>query len=78
MVIVQVKLLRVLEERSIRRLGHNRSIAIDIRIAAATNQNLDEAIKAGGFRSDLYYRLNVGRLRIPPLRELVEDVPLFD
>jgi two-component system NtrC family response regulator len=74
---VQVKLLRVLEERTIRRLGENRSIPIDVRLVAATNQNLEELIKTGRFRADLYYRLNVVRLHVPPLRERLDDIPLL-
>lgn len=76
-VAVQVKLLRVLEERSIRRLGENRSIPVDVRLVAATNQNLEELIKAGRFRADLFFRLNVVRLHMPPLRERVDDIPLL-
>jgi transcriptional regulator with PAS, ATPase and Fis domain len=74
---VKVKLLRVLEERTIRRLGENRSIPIDVRLVAATNQNLEELIKTGRFRADLYYRLNVVRLHVPPLRERLDDIPLL-
>ena len=74
---VQVKLLRVLEERSVRRLGDNRSIPVDLRLVAATNQNLEELIKTGRFRADLFYRLNVVRLRMPPLSERVDDIPLL-
>jgi two-component system response regulator HydG len=74
---IQVKLLRVLEERAIRRIGDNRSIPVDVRIVAATNQNLEEMIKSNRFRQDLYYRLNVVRLKMPPLRERLEDIPLL-
>jgi formate hydrogenlyase transcriptional activator len=72
---VQVKLLRVLEERTIERLGGNTSIKIDVRIIAATNRNLDEAVRNHAFREDLFYRLNVFPIRIPPLRERVCDIP---
>ena len=73
----QAKLLRVLEERCIRRLGGNREIPIDVRIVAATNQHLEDLITAGKFRADLFYRLNVVRLRVPPLRERTSDIPLL-
>jgi DNA-binding NtrC family response regulator len=74
---VQVKLLRVLEERSVRRLGGNRSTPVDIRLVAATNQNLEDLIKAGRFRADLFFRLNVVRLKMPALRERLDDIPLL-
>jgi formate hydrogenlyase transcriptional activator len=74
---VQVKLLRVLEERQIERLGSPRAIAVDTRIIAATHRNLEERIAEGAFRDDLYYRLNVFPIRVPPLRERVEDIPLL-
>src|SRR5699024_713125 len=66
---LQVKLLKVLQENKIQRVGGNKSIEIDSRIIAATNQNLNKLIKAGEFREDLYYRLNVIPIHIPPLRK---------
>jgi two-component system response regulator AtoC len=74
---LQVKLLRVIQERKIQRLGGTQSIPINARILAATNKNLDERIQQGKFREDLYYRLNVIQIRLPPLRERQEDIPLL-
>jgi DNA-binding NtrC family response regulator len=71
----QAKLLRVLQEKEIRRLGSNITVPVDIRIIAATNKNLEESIKKGLFREDLFYRLNIIPLYIPPLRERKEDIP---
>lgn len=71
----QTKLLRVLQEQEFERIGGNNTIKVDVRILAATNKNLLDEIKRGRFREDLYYRLNVVEIHIPPLRERMEDVP---
>lgn len=71
---LQAKLLRVLEEKSFERLGGNRTIRTDIRIISATNRNLEEQVASGNFREDLYYRINVLRVHLPPLRERIECI----
>jgi transcriptional regulator with PAS, ATPase and Fis domain len=74
---LQVKLLRVLQEREFERLGGTRPIRVDIRLIAATNRNLEESVKSGTFRRDLYFRLNVVNLMMPALRDRKEDIPLL-
>ena len=71
---LQAKLLRVLEEQTFRRLGGLKDIHLDLRVIAATNKNLREAVKEGAFRQDLYFRLNVIQILIPPLRDRTEDI----
>ncbi len=76
-VVLQVKLLRVVQEKTIRRVGGSEDIKIDVRIISATNQDLEEKVKQGQFREDLYFRLNVIPIHIPPLRKRREDIPLL-
>jgi two-component system response regulator PilR (NtrC family) len=72
---MQVKLLRVIQEKAVRPVGENREVPVDVRILSATHRKLDELVKAGKFREDLYYRINVIELRVPALRERLDDVP---
>jgi transcriptional regulator, propionate catabolism operon regulatory protein len=74
---VQIRLLRVLQEREVMRIGGDSKIPVDVRIVAAASRDLSEAVQEGSFRSDLFFRLNVLRLQIPPLRKRLEDIPLL-
>src|SRR5579872_1642355 len=74
-VVMQAKLLRVLEENQVERVGGDRAISVDVRVLVATHRNLEELVRSGGFRQDLYHRIYVFPLRLPPLRERTEDIP---
>ena len=74
---MQVKLLRVIEEKSLLRVGGTQPIKVDIRIVAATNKDLNKEVETGRFRKDLFYRLNVVSLYLPPLAERRDDIPLL-
>jgi len=74
---MQVRLLRVLQEKVLERVGGNESIDVDVRLISATNQDIKEKVECGKFRVELFYRLNVVPIHIPPLRERIEDIPLL-
>lgn len=74
---IQIKLLRAIQERTIRQIGSNKDIEVDVRLIVATNENLEEAVRRGDFREDLYHRLNEFQIKVPALRERVADIPLF-
>jgi len=74
---VQAKLLRVLQERELERVGGNRTIKVDVRVIATTNRNLEHSVEKKEFRQDLFFRLNVVPIHVPPLRDRLEDVPLL-
>jgi len=73
----QAKILRILQEQKFERVGGGKTISVDVRVLAATNKDLEQEIEAGNFRADLYYRLNVVPIQVPPLRERLEDIPLL-
>ena len=74
---LQVKLLRVLQERKFYRVGGEKEISVNVRVVAATNKSLEEEVKKGNFREDLFYRLNVAKVLVPPLRERKDDIPIL-
>ncbi len=74
---LQVKLLRVLQERKFYRVGGEKEVTVNVRVVAATNKNLEEEVRKGSFREDLFYRLNVAKVQVPPLRERKEDIPIL-
>jgi len=74
---MQAKILRILEEKKFYRVGGEKEVSIDVRLIAATNKNLEQEVQKGNFREDLFYRLNVARIKIPPLRERKEDIPIL-
>ncbi len=75
--VTQAKILRILQEQKFERVGGNKTINVNVRVLAATNKNLEEEIEAGNFRADLFWRLNVVPIHLPPLRERLEDIPLL-
>lgn len=74
---IQMKLLRAIQERTIRKIGSNKDIQVDVRLIVATNENLEQAVRQGDFREDLYHRLNEFQIKVPALRERADDIPLF-